>query len=97
MPANAGPSSLIEALRAALAGDPRIAYALIFGSMARTGGHAHSDVDVAIGFIDTQAASVTELGDLAARLEMAAGRPVDLVLMDEARRALAIVFSVMAA
>ena len=38
-----------EALRTVLSADPRIAYALVFGSTARGDDTRFSDVDVAIG------------------------------------------------
>lgn len=38
-----------DALRRVLAADPRIAYALLFGSVARGTETSFSDVDVAIG------------------------------------------------
>jgi predicted nucleotidyltransferase len=79
---------MIDALRRVLEHDDRVAYALLFGSMARGTSHAQSDVDVAIG---TRGASldVFAIGDLTARLESAAGRPVQLVLLDTAPPGLA--------
>jgi predicted nucleotidyltransferase len=77
-----------EALRRVLEADPRIAYALLFGSSVR-GMHGGSDIDLALGLSSGVELSVLELGDLAARLEAAAGRPVDLVLLDEAPPGLA--------
>ncbi len=71
-----------------LAADPRITYALVFGSCARNEAHAGSDVDVAIGGL-TSPLSVLELGDLIGRLEGAVHRPVDLTLLDEAPPGLA--------
>jgi predicted nucleotidyltransferase len=79
----------MEALRAALEGEPRIAYALIFGSTARGSAHASSDLDIAVGLAPGTELEVSELGALASRLEKAAGRSVDLVLLDEAPIALA--------
>ena len=40
-------------------------------------------MDVALGLAPGAALDILELGALAARLEAAAGRPVDLVLLDE--------------
>jgi predicted nucleotidyltransferase len=40
---------VLDALRKTLSDDSRIAYALVFGSIARGTSHALSDVDVAIG------------------------------------------------
>ena len=80
---------MLEALRASLAEDPRIAYALVFGSHARGSATPHSDVDVAIGLGAGTGLEPLELGALIARLEAAACRPVDLVLLDEAPPGLA--------
>jgi len=65
-----------------LTAEPRIAYALVFGSCARGTQHAQSDLDIAIGGL-SQPFSVLELGDLIGRLEAASGRTVDLTLLDE--------------
>jgi uncharacterized protein len=79
----------MEALRRVLERDPRVAYALLFGSTARGSAHAGSDLDVAVGLSPGVRLDVTALGDLIATLEAATGRTVDLVLMDEAPLALA--------
>ena len=79
---------MLEAIRSALSADPRIAYAIVFGSVAKGTAHAESDVDVAIGLADAASLDVAALGALTARLE-AAGRPVHLVLLDEAPPGLA--------
>jgi predicted nucleotidyltransferase len=73
-----------DALRRVLEAEPGVAYALLFGSRARRSGHPHSDIDVAIQLAPGVARDVQALGRLVARLESAAGRPVDLVLLDEA-------------
>ncbi len=80
---------MIEKLAAVLAADPRIAYALLFGSGAKGGAHSDSDLDVAIGVGRAMPLGLLDLGWLAARLEAATGRRVDLVVMDEAPPALA--------
>jgi hypothetical protein len=80
---------MIEPLRRVLEQDPRIVYALVFGSEARSAGGAHSDVDVAIGLAAGASFTSLELGALLSRLEEAAGRAVDLVLLDEAPPGLA--------
>lgn len=79
---------MLDALKAVLQSEPRIAYALLFGSHARGTAHARSDVDVAIGGLAAPL-STHELGDLIARLEAVAGRDVDLVLLDDAPPGLA--------
>lgn len=79
---------MLQALTQVLAAEPRIGYALLFGSRARGTAHAESDVDVAIGGRDMVFA-LLELGGLVARLEEAAGASVDLVLLDEAPPGLA--------
>ena len=75
----------MEALRTALAGDTRIAYALLFGSGARATAHAGSDLDVALAFRAGITADTRALGELVTVLERASGgRRVDLLLIDEA-------------
>ena len=80
---------MVATLRAALEADSRIAYALLFGSAARGSAHANSDLDVAIGLSTPQALTVRDLGALIADLESATGRPVHVVLLDEAPPGLA--------
>lgn len=80
---------MIERLAAALEADSRIAYALQFGSAATGRASSHSDVDVAIGLAEGVGLTPLEIGALGARLEEAAGRPIDLVLLDEAPPGLA--------
>ena len=60
-----------------------------FGSSVTGKAHAHSDADVAIGMAGPHQLDTMELGALASRLEAAAGRRVDLVLLDEAPPGLA--------
>jgi predicted nucleotidyltransferase len=79
----------VDAIRALLARDSRIAYALVFGSAARGSAHPESDVDVAVGLAAGVSLDVGATGALAADLEQAAGRPVDLVFLHEAPPALA--------
>ncbi len=76
---------MIDALRQVLEADSRVAYALVFGSVARGTSHPGSDVDVAIGLAGRQPLTSAEVGEIISRLEVAtAGRSVDLVLLDEA-------------
>ena len=77
------------ALRSALENDPRITYALIFGSVARGTEHAGSDVDVAIGLRPGPPLAPLEVGAIVSALESATRRNVDLVLLDEAPPGLA--------
>ena len=79
----------VETLRDALTRDPRVAYALLFGSAARGTAHVGSDLDVAIGLRAGVTLEPREVGALIADLERAAGRAVDLVLLNEAPPALA--------
>ncbi len=65
-----------------LTADPRITYALVFGSRARGTAHADSDLDIAIGGLRSPL-SPHELGSLIGRLESASGRSVDLTNLDE--------------
>jgi predicted nucleotidyltransferase len=78
-----------KGLRDVLEADPRVTYALLFGSSVRGTTHDGSDVDVAIGLPPGTVMPVAALGTLIADLERAAGRPVDVVLLDEAPPALA--------
>jgi predicted nucleotidyltransferase len=80
---------VVERLRAVLEADPRVAYAILFGSRGRGSQHQRSDTDVAIGLARGASLSATEVGDLISRLEAAAGDAVDLVLLDEAGPGLA--------
>ena len=80
---------MLDAMRRLLEADERVAYALVFGSSARGTTHAESDVDVALGLVGHTPLTALELGDIASRLEAAAGRRVDLVLIDEAPPGLA--------
>jgi len=78
-----------DALRRVLELEPDVAYALLFGSTVRGTAHAGSDADVAIELRSGAARDIRALGSIAARLESAVGRPVDLVLLDEAPVSLA--------
>ena len=80
---------MIEALQRAIADDERLAYALVFGSTARGTSHAQSDLDVAVGSSDSRPLPTLVLGDIAALLESASGRSVDVVGLDGASPALA--------
>ncbi len=79
----------MEALAAALDRDPRIAYALVFGSVARGEAHHASDIDVAIGLVPDVVLGALDVGQLVSDLERTVGRMVDVVLLDEAPPALA--------
>jgi predicted nucleotidyltransferase len=74
---------MFEEVARVLAADPRIRYALVFGSRARGQERADSDLDVAIGGLSVPL-SALDVGDLVGRLESATGRTVDLVVLDEA-------------
>jgi predicted nucleotidyltransferase len=78
-----------DRIRAILEADPRIAYALVFGSTARGTHHAGSDIDLAVGLRPGVRLSALDVGEIIGRLETAARRDVDLVLLDEAPPALA--------
>ena len=82
-------SRRVDALRRALAEDPRVDYALLFGSSARGSAHAVSDLDIAVGLNSRTRLEVLELGDLVSRLEHATGRSIDLLVLDEAPPAIA--------
>jgi predicted nucleotidyltransferase len=55
-------------LRDVLASDPRIAYALLFGSAARGTTHTESDLDVAIGLQSGVSLTPRDIGALVADL-----------------------------
>jgi uncharacterized protein len=76
---------VIERLRSVLEADERIAYAILFGSKGKGTAHPRSDTDVAVGLASGVRLSAVEIGDLLSRVEAAAGGPVDLVLLEEAR------------
>jgi predicted nucleotidyltransferase len=78
-----------EAIREVLQGDDRIAFGLIFGSAARDQLTPFSDIDVAVGLRAGVSFSATDIGALVSRLEAAAGRDVDLVILNEAPPGLA--------
>lgn len=72
-----------------LEADPRIAYAILFGSRGRGSAHDRSDTDLAIGLARGERLSAPDLGEIVSRLEDAARGHVDLVLLDEAGPGLA--------
>ena len=80
---------MLPALRRILETEPHVAHALIFGASSRGTARADSDADIAIELTPDAPRDVRTLGGLAARLETAAGRRVDLVLLDEAPAPLA--------
>ena len=80
---------MIDRLRSVLESEPRVVYALLFGSHGRGRPRGGSDADVAVGLVRGAVFSVSEIGDLISRLETAAGRPVDLVFLGEASPGLA--------
>src|SRR5262245_36901025 len=80
---------MLEVIRGVLETENDVLYALVFGSTARGDQRADSDVDLAVALRPGPAWDAQALGALASRLESAAGRPVDLVLLDEAPAPLA--------
>jgi uncharacterized protein len=78
-----------EAIRGVLEADPRVRYALVFGSSAAGRAGPHSDLDIAVELHTGAARDHHVVGELTARLEQATGRTVDLVLLNEAPPALA--------
>lgn len=80
---------VLDALRQVLSADPRIAYALVFGSTARGTSHALSDVDIAIGTTGNETLATLEIGALTSKLEAAANRAVHLVVLNDAPPGLA--------
>jgi len=80
---------MLDALRRVLENDQNVAYALLFGSVARGGRRVDSDIDIALELRTDAARSTEALGRLVARLESAVGATVDLVLLEEAPPGLA--------
>jgi predicted nucleotidyltransferase len=80
---------MLDELRRVTEDEPGIAYALLFGSGGRGALRATSDIDVAVELRPGTPRDAGTLGRLAARLESAVDRRVDLVLMDEAASPLA--------
>lgn len=80
--------AVLAAVSNVLTQEPRIGYALMFGSRARGEAHAGSDLDLAIGGLPRPFTTL-ELGSLMSRLEAAAGMPVDLVDLDHCPPSLA--------
>jgi predicted nucleotidyltransferase len=80
---------VIDGFRAVLEADPRIAFAILFGSRGRGKAHEGSDTDVAVGLMPGARLAAMDIGELVSRLEAAAKSPVDLAVLDEARPGLA--------
>jgi predicted nucleotidyltransferase len=77
------PADLVERLRAVLGRHRGLAYALLFGSMARGRAHALSDVDLAVRGLDG-----SERLALQADLEAVTGRRAQVVAIESASPAL---------
>jgi predicted nucleotidyltransferase len=75
--------STISLLRSALRTEPNVRFALLFGSFATGTETPNSDVDVLVVLEDS---SLQRLVGLRAKLTDVMGRPVDLVVLDEAER-----------
>ena len=80
---------MFDALCRALEAESDVANALLFGSRARGSERPDSDGDVAVELIAGTPRDARAVGGLAARLEAATGRPIGLVLLDEASPPLA--------
>jgi predicted nucleotidyltransferase len=75
--------SLLATLRSALRTEPNVAFAMLFGSVARGDDSAESDVDLLVVLRQGSLGRKLELQD---RLERAAGRKVHVVDMEAASR-----------
>lgn len=76
---------IAEALRAALAEEPGLAAAFLFGSVARSEATEASDVDVGLLFEESPPATFDGLRlDLQATLEQVLGRSTQIVVMNRA-------------
>lgn len=71
----------LETLREALAGQPEVELAVLFGSTARGSDGAHSDLDLGLRLDPATPAARREAADAAVR---AAGREVDVTDLDSA-------------
>jgi predicted nucleotidyltransferase len=80
---------VVDAVRRVLESDPQVAFALLFGSVARGQSHPHSDLDVAIGVTESAVFDALTVGKLTSRLEAAVGHPVHVVLLGDAPPGLA--------
>jgi predicted nucleotidyltransferase len=80
---------MLARLRRALEREASVSYALVFGTAARDTLRSDSDLDIAIELAPGAPRDVRTLGRMVAALESAAGRSVDLVLLDEAPAPLA--------
>jgi predicted nucleotidyltransferase len=69
----------VQQVRDALAAQPGIAFAVLFGSAARGALRASSDVDLAVRFAEGAVGRGWELGGMIAALEETLGRRVDVV------------------
>jgi uncharacterized protein len=72
---------LLAALRDALRTEPNVAFALLFGSVARGDDHADSDVDLMVALREH---SLDRMVDLQGRLEQTLGRKVDVLSTEAA-------------
>lgn len=79
-------AELVSTLREILSSVPELAFAYLFGSVAKGRTRVASDVDVAVhmGGRLSGAARVDLALDLEGRLERATGRPVQVVVLDDA-------------
>jgi predicted nucleotidyltransferase len=75
--------ALLAALREALRNEPNVRLAVLIGSAARGTLRERSDVDILVGLADSGWRAQDRLRG---RLARAAGRPVDLVTLEAARR-----------
>lgn len=74
---------LLAALRQALRTEPNVAFAMLFGSVARGDDHPDSDVDLLVVLREHSLEKMVELQD---RLEQATGKDIDLLAMEAASR-----------
>ncbi|MEW6045468.1 MAG: nucleotidyltransferase domain-containing protein [Bacillota bacterium] len=94
-PAGQTPAHLTEVLRDILVAQDDVAFAYLFGSMAKGRARATSDIDVAVWLVhvasrDPDPVAALDRGlELAAELEAAVRRPVDVVVLNHAPLALA--------
>lgn len=87
-PPTSPPAGIEARLRDELETVPEVPFAYLFGSLAKGRGHAGSDVDLAVWLDPDALPSAADRADraldLEARLERLVGRPVQVVVLNDA-------------
>ncbi len=75
---------MFDAVRDILLRDPRVAFALVFGSRATGRARPDSDLDIAVGVPAGTRLTAADIGGLVSTIEAVAGCQVDIVIVSEA-------------